>query len=83
MNLNQASTFLTNWVTENINADAYPVNKKEARRLAKVCEEAAEEQGITKAQLEEVAGQDLVNYMMHAQEDATDAEVDRLAAKDH
>ena len=82
MSVEKASTFLNEWVTQNVHADVYPDDDTEAKRLAKRCLEAAEEEGISKAQLEEAAGEDLVNCMIDAQVAATEAKIDDLVEKD-
>jgi hypothetical protein len=75
MSIEQASAFLNEWVTVNVHAVAHPQDDTEAKRLVKRCLEAAAEQGITKAELEQACGQDLVKCMCDAQVAVTDAHV--------
>ena len=79
---NSAADFLNSWVEENIHAGAYPQDIKEGQLPAQQCIAEAKAKGITKQQLEEAAGDDLVSYMFSALERATDMEVDRLVTKD-
>jgi len=79
----RGTDFLEAWVSENINPEGYAPegDDSRAKELAEQCLFAAKAQGITKDELEEDVG-DIVDYMADAAEDATDAEVARLAAKD-
>ena len=63
MSIEQASAFLDDWVNENVHAVAHPKDNTEAMQLASRCLEAAEAHGITKSELEEAAGEDLVKCM--------------------
>jgi DNA-binding transcriptional regulator YhcF (GntR family) len=74
MSIEQAKAFLNQWVAENVHAIAHPQDNTEANRLVKRCVEAAVEQGITKAELEQACGQDLVKCMCDAQVAVTDAD---------
>jgi hypothetical protein len=78
MGLEKASTFLNEWVDKNVHAVAHPTDNTEAMRLALRCVEAAEEHGITKSELEEAAGEDLVKCMCDAQVAVADADMDGL-----
>ena len=78
MSLEQASAFLNNWVDRNVHAVAHPTDNTEAMRLALRCVQAAEEHGITKSELEEAAGEDLVKCMCDAQVAVADAVTDGL-----
>jgi hypothetical protein len=73
MRIEQASAFLDDWVNENVHAVAHPKDNTEAMQLASRCLEAAEAHGITKFQLEEAAGEDLVKCMCDAQVAVADA----------
>ena len=73
MSIEQASTFLNDWVDKNVHAVAHPKDNTEAMRLASRCLEAAEAHGITKSELEEAAGEDLVKCMCDAQVAVADA----------
>jgi hypothetical protein len=61
-----ARTFLDKWVTQNVPENASP-DKKSAMQLAVRCADDANEKGITKAELEEVAGERLADCMIDAQ----------------
>jgi hypothetical protein len=74
MSIEQVNAFLNEWVAKNVQA-ALPQDNTEAKRLVKRCVEAAAEQGITKAELEQACGQDLVKCMCDAQVAVTDADV--------
>jgi hypothetical protein len=73
MSIEQASAFLDDWVNENVHAVAHPKDNTEAMHLASRCLEAAEAHGITKSELEEAAGEDLVKCMCDAQVAVADA----------
>ena len=76
MSVEKARAFLDEWIIQNVPADPCPEPEVRARRLADRCLEAAMEHGISKAELEEAAGQGLVQCMMDAQVAATDAKLD-------
>lgn len=78
MSIEQASAFLNDWVDKNVHAVAHPKDNTEAMRLALHCLEAAEEHGISKSELEEAAGEDLVKCMCDAQVAVADADTDRF-----
>jgi hypothetical protein len=80
MSIDQANAFLNEWVAENVHAVTHPQDDTEAKRLVKRCVEAAAEQGITKAELEQACGQELVKCMCDAQVAVTDA--DRVMEND-
>jgi hypothetical protein len=82
MSIEQASAFLNDWVAEHVHAVAHPQDNTEAKRLVKRCLEAAAEQGITKAELKQACGQDLVKCMCDAQVAVTDAEIGELMEND-
>ena len=73
MSIEQASAFLNDWVNENVHAVAHPKDNTEAMHLASRCLEAAEAHGITKSELEEAAGEDLVKCMCDAHVAVADA----------
>jgi hypothetical protein len=75
MSIEQASAFLNDWVIKNVHSVAHPKNTIEAKLLAKRCVEAAEKQGISKAELEQACNQDLVKCMCDAQIAVADAEI--------
>jgi hypothetical protein len=77
MSVENAKTFLDKWVTQNVPENACP-EKNSAMQLATRCMEDAKEKGITKAQLEEAAGEDLVDCMMDAQLAGAEAKLDDL-----
>jgi hypothetical protein len=75
--------FVDHWVFENINAGPYQPEGdiSEARAKADELVAVAQDQGVSKGEMEEEVG-DLADYLSGAMESATDAEVARLAAKD-
>ncbi|MGH6873829.1 MAG: hypothetical protein ACREDW_02345 [Aestuariivirgaceae bacterium] len=77
MSVVDAKSFLDNWVTQNVPENACP-DKKSAMQLATRCLEEAKEQGITKAELEEAAGEELVACMMDAQLAGAESKLDDL-----
>ena len=76
MSVEKARAFLDEWIIQNVPADPCPEPEVRARRRADRCIETAMEHGIGKAELEEAAGQDLVQCMMDARIAATDAKLD-------
>ena len=76
MTVDKARAFLDEWIVQNVPADPCPEPEVRARRRADRCVEAAMEHGIGKAELEEAAGQDLVQCMMDARVATTDAQLD-------
>jgi hypothetical protein len=77
MSVENAKPFLDQWVTQNVPENACP-DKNSATQLAVRCIEDAKEKGITKAQLEEAAGEDLVDCMMDAQLAGAESKLDDL-----
>ena len=78
MNLDKAKTFLDKWVSANIHDCERPKSSVEAAKLADRCLEEAEGYGLSKAELEAAAGEDLVTCMMDAQVASADAKVGDL-----
>jgi|RhiMetdeSRZDD1v2_1073273.scaffolds.fasta_scaffold20425_3 hypothetical protein len=78
MNLDKARVFLDQWVCANIHDGERPQSDVEAAKLADRCLEEAQCQGLTKAELEAAAGEDLVTCMMDAQVASADAKVSDL-----
>ncbi|HEY7748104.1 MAG TPA: hypothetical protein VH933_05455 [Aestuariivirgaceae bacterium] len=78
MSIEQASAFLENWVVENVHSLSHSPDNIQAKRLAKRCLEDAKQQGITKADLEQASGQDLVKCMCDAQVAVADADIGEL-----
>jgi hypothetical protein len=76
MSVEKARALLDEWIIQNVAADPCPEPEVRARQLADRCLEAAMENRISKAELEEAAGQDLVQCMMDAQVAATGAKLD-------
>ena len=74
---NRAVQFLNNWVIEHVNAIPYPEHLAEARQLAKEC--VADARGISKKELEEDLGRDLVSELKDRLDARADEEVRRLA----
>jgi hypothetical protein len=79
----RGKTFLEAWIEDNNPPEAYEPEGDDSGARHKVEEflVAAKAEGITKEEVEEEVG-DLVGYMADAMERATDAEIDRLKAKD-
>jgi hypothetical protein len=73
--------FLLRWVEENVQAVAFPENRKEGESLAKRCLADASDAGINEADLEKAAGGDLISYMFDALKEAATREMDRLIDK--
>jgi hypothetical protein len=75
--------FIDQWIDDHIFAEGYAPegDDTEARRFAEQCLEAAREEGVTKAEIEEAVG-DVVAYLNAAIERVNDEEVERQAAKD-
>jgi hypothetical protein len=78
MNLDKARTFLDRWVSANVHDCARPQSEVEAAQLAARCLDEAQGEGLTKAELEAAAGEDLVTCMMDAQVASADAKVGDL-----
>lgn len=75
--------FVEAWIVENVNAEGYEPegDNSHARMLAVLCLEAAKAEGISKKEIEEHVG-DINDFMSQAIDEANDAEVARLAARD-
>ena len=70
-------TFLDKWVTRNVRETASP-DKKFAMQLAVRCANDAREEGISKTELEEAAGEELTDCMIDAQLASAEARIDDL-----
>ena len=77
MSVEDAKTFLDKWVTQNVPENACP-DKNAAMQLATRCVEEAKEKGITRAELEDAAGEGLVDCMMDAQLAGAESKLDDL-----
>lgn len=77
MSVETAKAFLDEWVAKNVPENACP-DRKTAVQLAARCVEEASEKGMTKADLEEAAGEDLVACMMDAQLAGAELKLDDL-----
>jgi hypothetical protein len=77
MSVERAKAFLDEWVAKNVPENASP-DKKTAVQLAARCVEEASEKGMSKAELEEAAGEDLVACMMDAQMAGAESKLDDL-----
>jgi hypothetical protein len=66
------------WLIENVHSTAAVEDLWEAKQLALRCMEAAENEGITRSDLEKAAGEDLVKCMLDAQVAIADAGSDRF-----
>ena len=88
--MQDAKNFLAEWVTENAHPEGYEPEGDDtrARDLAGACGEDASKEGLSARDLDIAArdmiggGDDLVTFVAHALEGATDAEIRRLAEKD-
>jgi hypothetical protein len=77
-----ASEWLEEWIDTNLNTPLYHERKEDMRREADSCRVEAEAAGIATDDLEEAAGGDLLAYLFDRQNALTNAEVNRLVAKD-
>jgi hypothetical protein len=77
MTVESAKAFLDEWVARNVPENSSP-DKKTAVQLAARCVEEANEKGITKAELEEAAGEELAACMMDAQLAGAESKLDDL-----
>jgi hypothetical protein len=77
MSVQTAKAFLDEWVAKNVPENACP-DKKTAVQLAARCVEEASQKGLTKAELEQAAGEDLVACMMDAQMAGAESKLDDL-----
>jgi hypothetical protein len=77
----KAKQFLEQWVLENVHATSPADNRLEATQLALRCLKDAAQHGISRAQLEEAAGQDLVQSMLDAQKASADARIGDILGK--
>jgi hypothetical protein len=75
MSVEEAAVFLNDWVARNVHSVAPPRNDIEAKRLARLCVEDAEKRGITRTELEQSCGQDLVKCMRDAQVAVADCDL--------
>lgn len=78
---NKAKAFLERWVLENVHSTVPVDDKFEAMQLALRCFRDAEQQGISRAELETAAGQDLVQSMLDAQKASADARIGDIMGK--
>lgn len=78
MSIEQARAFLEEWLVHNIHNAVHPENEATAKHLAQRCLEAAQAHGLTKADLEAAAGEDLVTCVMDAQDATADAKMSDL-----
>ena len=70
--------FLESWISENVRSMAHPQSDAAAKQLARRCVIAAEQQGISKADLEKACGQGLIACMCDAQAAVADASISKL-----
>ncbi len=78
---NKAKLFLERWVHENVHSTVPVDDKFEAMQLALRCLKDADNEGITRAELEAAAGQDLVQSMLDAQKASADARIGDILGK--
>lgn len=76
---NRGVQFLNHWIIEHVNAMPYPEHLAEAQQLAEECVADAKKEGISKKELEEDLGQDLVSELKDRVGARADEEVRRLA----
>jgi hypothetical protein len=89
--IEDAKRFLADWISENVNAEAYEPegDNTRARELAAECLIDAEQDGLSAELLDAAAkdmiggGSNLVELIAKALESATDDEIERLVAKDN
>jgi hypothetical protein len=72
-----ARTFLDNWIAQHVTDNASP-DKKSAMKLVVLCVKDAKEKGITRAELEKAAGEDLTDCIVDAQLAGAEARMDDL-----
>jgi hypothetical protein len=77
MSVQTAKAFLDEWVAKNVPENACP-DRKTAVQLAARCVEEASQKGLTKAELEQAAGEDLIACMMDAQMAGAESKLDDL-----
>jgi hypothetical protein len=90
MSDHDTKSFITDWISENINPEAYaaPGDQSRARVLAKQCTTDALAAGISSQKLNAAVndmiggGDGLVAFISNAMTESTEDEVRRLAAKD-
>lgn len=75
--------FLLDWVSKNVQADAFQKGRAEAKRLADQLAATAARRGFSKSILEEVAEERLPDFLYVAMEDAAvlQARLTRLRGK--
>lgn len=78
---NKAKVFLEQWVLENVHSTVPVDDRFEAMQLALRCFKDAEQQGISRTELEAAAGQDLVQSMLDAQKASADARIGDILGK--
>ena len=78
---NKAKVFLEQWVLENVHSTVPVEDRFEAMQLALRCFKDAEQQGISRTELEAAAGQDLVQSMLDAQKASADARIGDILGK--
>lgn len=78
----KAKVFLEQWVLENVHSTVPADDRFEAMQFALRCLKDAQEQGITRTELEAAAGQDLVQSMLDAQKASADARIGDILRKD-
>ena len=78
MSTERAMAFLESWISENARSMAHPQSDAAAKQLARRCVIAAEQEGISKADLEKACGQGLVTCMCDAQTAVADASLSKL-----
>jgi hypothetical protein len=78
----RGADFMTEWLRENINADAYPApDDEQIEEYAERCLAAASAEGISQEEIEEDMGA-IEDCIADAMESAADAKVQRLAEDD-
>ena len=84
----EVKSFITDWVSENINPEAYSPPRAFVRATAKQCRTDANNAGISNQQVDAAVrdmiggGDGLIAFISNAMTEVTDDEVQRLTAKD-
>ena len=73
--------FLDGWASDNVHATVYD-DKGTAEQLAFQCRQEAKSAGVSEASVVKAAGGNLESFMLGRLNEAVNAEVDRLLAKD-
>jgi ferredoxin len=67
MKAEKSKTFLDNWIIQHVHTTVPAEDREGAMQLALKCLQDAEQQGITRHEVEAAAGEDLVKCLVDAQ----------------